>query len=64
MLIHIRQHRKPVSAVLLGGLLRQRTAQNIAERLRAIVVTSALTQAIQRLEQIIIEGNSDTLHRV
>ncbi|MNE50820.1 hypothetical protein D3C80_1454150 [compost metagenome] len=64
MFVDVRQHRKPLRAVLLSGFLRQRSAQNIANRFRAVVVSAALAQAIQRLQEIIIKRYGDTLHRV
>ena len=47
MFIHIGEHRKALSAVLLGGFLGQGVAQNVANRFRTIMVTAALAQIIE-----------------
>jgi hypothetical protein len=48
--------------VLLSAFLGQRVAQNIADGFGAIMIAAALAQAIQRVEQIVIKSNRDTLH--
>ena len=63
MFINIREYREALSAMLLGRFLRQRTTQNIANRFRTVVVTTALAQAIQRFQEFVIESNGDSLLR-
>ena len=50
MLINIREYREALGAVLLGGFLRQRPAQNIADRFGTVVVATALAQAVERFQ--------------
>src|SRR5690606_30779954 len=61
--IDIREDRKTLIAVLLCGFLRQRTAQNVSNRFGAVVIATALAQTVQCFKELVVEGDSDTLHR-